>query len=725
MSYAPPSGNSADFFISEAYSVPSGDDLLFSFGAKISAIPESLSVQVSISTTSAEQVQALWTYPSGVSFGVSVNSPAVSFTIVAVPEKLDASHSANTLIAFEGGAIPFPVSHVHAIPSVLVTQEHNIRMDAVSAVTSHKAATVEARKLPDYFMPNRMSGGFRVRFERAGVSDSRVVSPAGAGVAVNKGDFLAWSDAENISAQFANNWEQLQCADLHAASSWAKTDIAEAVKASSFGQLEKYDLMSMAAWDAFDLAEKSARSGYCSPPPVEEFMEIPWGDFGASDPEHRQPERTFFIPWNNPPPVDRPHETLWGKEYYERICIRKYYPPDGDKVDFNIRRELRYCGDEWHSDFFFDQFSYDERCTQREPSGWRENYTFKPPKYTKRPPELGVYIVLNNAMLCRLPDRKPVEVLNMQLSSGIDSWCWDFRATLGSAADLALLKSETGDPVPVEAEINGWKWIVMIEDSSGGRQFPKGSVTVTGRSRSAWLAAPYAPVKTYTETQERLARQLAEAELEYTGWEFDWKIEDWLVPGNVWSVANQTAMDSILKIVRAAGGEIQTHRTDMSLKAVSRFPFSPWNWANETPVIQLHESVIITLGWQNDRRAGYNGIYVSGSTAGGVTVFVSRDGTAGDRQAQMIVDPLITAVEAGRERGRVELAKSGYWSRQSLSLPLMAGLELPGLMECGDLIEVQEGTNFWRGQVASVTVTANRQNGLKVYQNIEVERYHG
>lgn len=313
----------------------------------------------------------------------------------------------------------------------------------------------------------------------------------------------------------------------------------------------------------------------------------------------------------------------------------------------------------------------------------------------------------------------------MTLSSKIDSWCWEFRAVLGSASDLALVRSSDGSPVPVEAEINGWKWVVMVEDYDGSRSFPKGSFTVSGRSLSAELAAPYAPVSTYTEGSERLAQQLAATELEYTGFTLDWDIEDWIVPGGVFSVSHQTAMETILSICRAVGGEIQSHRTDKALRAISRYPVSPWNWSGATPVISLHESVIITLGWRHERRPPYNGVYVSGSTSGGVSVFVKRYGTEGEAQAQMIVDPLITAVEAGQERGRVALSRSGRWSAQRISLPLMSGSDLPGLLACGDLIEVQEGGVTWRGQVSDVSVSADRRNGLTVYQNIEVERYHG
>lgn len=695
MTWTPPSGSSVDFlFGGTVYVPPSGDRVDLRFGTtSFDCAPEDLGLAMDLESvvTTVQEV------------------------VPCILEDLGLAIDIDQVLLFEG-IISDDLGFAIDVDQVSIDQIYVARPDDVCFLLSLDDAPVEPR--PEYELPVSVSGGMGIRFRKAKDQPAETSICFGRSEEINIPIDAGWISARETETERSSGWRDMDMIQSSASSGWSNAGIVEASTSSGFIELEGFVNEIEGQWK--------------KPRHIEQLMLHPWmflSDFGKLlDPSWSEmPElgSTVQSSWFVPPEVNVTHETLWGKKYYERICVRDYVPPPGDQVNFNLHQPIELCGDGDHVDFFFDKYTYDERCTHREPSGWRENYTYKRPKKIPRPPVLGVYIVLNNAMLCRLPDRTPVGVLSMSLSSKIDSWCWDFKAVLESRADLDKVRSIDGSPVPVEVEINGWKWVVMIEDSEGSRQFPKGSWSVSGRSLSAELASPYAPIKTYTESNQRLARQLAESELENTGWTFDWKIEDWLVPANVFSVTNQTPMETILKIVRSIGGEIQSHRTDKILKAVSRYPKSPWKWATETPVISLHESVVLTLGWSNERKPGYNGIYVSGSTAGGVTVFVRRDGTPGDNQAQMIVEPLITAVEAGRERGRVELSKAGKWSRQRLSLPLMSGSELPGLLNCGELIEVQEGSALWRGQISDVSITANRQNGLKVYQNIEVERYHG
>lgn len=714
MAYDPPSGSAVNFDLSGPYTPPDGGHIDLDLGSGVNVSPDELVILIepeSCLVTIGEPVNIL---PDELQILMDMEQAEVTVSHYLFPDEL------GLVIEPEGaicGVLPDELGIDLSFYQVQISQTHMILPDEF--VISVESPGSEVIPLPEYARPSKLStGGLSLKFSKAADAQPLIRAKFGAMEEQSRKEMVSWAKGHDQAAVADCAWSSRSVKESGSALAWSSCiDLSDEIL-SAFSQMEKIDGHTGFEWQDLWKNDSVIASSYRSPGEIDGLKSSSWGEFGHLD-------EVIEADYSYPPELDEKHETRWGRKYYERICLRKYEPPSGGNINFNIDMPLRLVGDGDHIDAYFTKFSYDERCTHREPSGWRENYTYKRPKAIPRPPVLGVYIVLNNAMLCRLPDRTPVGVLSMSLSSKIDSWCWDFKAVLESAADLALVKSADGTPVPVEVEINGWKWVVMIEDSEGSRQFPKGSWSVSGRSLSAELASPYAPIKTYTESNQRLARQLAEAELENTGWSFDWQLEDWLVPGNVLSVSNQTPMETIQKIIRAVGGEIQSHRTDKVLKAISRYPKSPWIWETETPVISLHESVIMTLGWSNDRKPGYNGIYVSGSTAGGVTVFVRRDGTAGDNQAQMIVEPLITAVEAGRERGRVELCKAGKWSRQRLSLPLMAGTELPGLLNCGDLIEVQEGAVLWRGQVSDVAINATRQNGLKVYQNIEVERYHG
>jgi hypothetical protein len=737
MAYTPPLGNGVDVEIGGAYTPPSGGNIALRIGEGVyNAEPGALEIGVAVSESSVFEgvipaglgvrvgVESVWVHKTrvaeaeGLAWGVVLAPVSVTFTPVftASPDGLLLTVGLSAGEVFEG-AIPDVFGVRIGLSSVDVEQIHVARGVDMAFVLALAEPVIRLK--PEYELPVSVTGGMGIRFRKAPEKQAETAIRFEKSTENNRAIDTGWNAPEHVRAGSEMVWGEKALFAASRESGWEEPPWIESGVLSDFVQRITFGPHLSVPWGGSPVTCNDLSAPWLVPPEV-------LVHHGAAFRNVEEREIQVTAPWLIPPEVNRFHETLWGKKYYERICLRKYDPPLGDGIVFNLDHPLTLCGDGDHADFFFDPYSYDERCTQREPSGWRENPTFKPVvRVIPRPPMLGVYIVQNNAMLCRLPDRTPIEVLSISLSSKIDSWCWEFSAVFRSLSDLALVRSLDGSPVPVEAEINGWKWVIMVEDSDGARQFPKGSWNVSGRSLSAELSAPYAPVKTYTEGAERLSQQLAAAELEYTDWTFDWEIEDWIVPAGVFSVTHQTPMETILSIVRAAGGELSTHRTDKVLRAISRYPISPWNWASATPVISLHESVIITLGWRRERRPGYNGVYVSGSTVGGVNVFVKRTGTEGDAQAQMIVDPLITAVEAGRERGRVALSRAGRWSGERLSLPLMSGTDLPGLLACGDLIEVQEGGGTWRGQVSDVTVTANRQNGLKVYQNIEVERYHG
>lgn len=104
---------------------------------------------------------------------------------------------------------------------------------------------------------------------------------------------------------------------------------------------------------------------------------------------------------------------------------------------------------------------------------------------------------------------------------------------------------------------------------------------------------------------------------------------------------------------------------------------------------------------------------------GGVLVQVTRQGTAGDRPAEDIVDDLNTAVDVGRERGRVELSKAGDAAAVTLDVPLLTGPQQPGLLFPGRLAEIEHKNETWHGLVTAVQVQATRQG---IVQTVEIER---
>ena len=70
----------------------------------------------------------------------------------------------------------------------------------------------------------------------------------------------------------------------------------------------------------------------------------------------------------------------------------------------------------------------------------------------------------------------------------------------------------------------------------------------------------------------------------------------------------------------------------------------------------------------------------------------------------MIVDPLITHIDAGRERGRNVLAATGSRREVRLAMPLVDSL---GVLTPGMIVEVEDFP-AWRGYVDAVEIAATR-----------------
>lgn len=479
------------------------------------------------------------------------------------------------------------------------------------------------------------------------------------------------------------------------------------------------------SWDQFSLhGATDLALSYRYPPRCLVSVDMGWADAQPFDPG------PFDSPWNNPPARDRHHQTTWGKAYYREICWRAYEPPAGDAVRLDIHKPLSQVGDGDHVAFYFDQFTYDRRCRWREPSGWRDAYFYRPGTPIPAGEIRRCYFVLNQALLTRLPERTPIDVSSITVSLDVDSFCWSLSATLNSVAALDLLRP--GAPVEVEVNINGHLWIMQVERWNQSRRFAGGDRSVSGRSRSANLAAPFGPLINLAEAQARTAQQLAQGVLDeaalagVSGWSLDWDLVDWLVPANTWAVADQTPMQAIQAIAAAADGIVQTDRENKVLRVMPRYGIMPWNWSGATPDVIVPEAMILTIDGSWEPKIQFNGAFVAGTTEGGISAKVTRAGSAGDVVAPMVTDPLITATEAGLAKGRGILAASGNWERQRLSIPLFPSPTVPGLLSPGTLLQVTDGISPWPCQVIGTSVTASRvRGGVVVRQTLDVERYRG
>ena len=334
-------------------------------------------------------------------------------------------------------------------------------------------------------------------------------------------------------------------------------------------------------------------------------------------------------------------------------------------------------------------------------------------------PVRRVYFVINDVTLYRVSDGAPVPVYSLSLSLDASSWSWGFEASLPARAEALVAPGNPAGPVELLARINGTDFRVFAESISRERAFGDTSIRVSGRGRNAVLAAPYAPVLPFTNTEGRTARQLMDDVLTVNGiplgWTVDWGLTDWNVPTGAFAHQG-TWIEALTMIASAAGGYLIPHPSNQSFKVRHRYPVAPWEWGAVTPDFVLPVDTVSreSLRWVD--KPAYNRVFVSGQDAG-VLGQVTRAGTAGNVLAPMVVDRLITEVAAARQRGLDVLADTGHQIEVSLRLPVLSET---GVIQPGAFVEYQDGTVTRLGIVRATHIEAGMP---EVWQTLGVQGY--
>ena len=341
------------------------------------------------------------------------------------------------------------------------------------------------------------------------------------------------------------------------------------------------------------------------------------------------------------------------------------------------------------------------------------------------------YLLMNIITTVVLPARTPIELPSMEISLDIDSFSWSFTGQLWGASNIALVEPDENGPKQIEVDINGWKWVFIIERYSTDRRFGDERYTIYGSSRTQLLAAPYAPQRSKSNSANLNAKQAITEELANTGFTAtypdlnDYSTPDWIMPGGSFSYQNQTAMQVVAKIATTAGSVIIPSRDNDQVSIQPRYPASPWGWSTATMDKIVPASMVISLSANWRPEQAYNAVYVSGTNAG-VAVNVKRTGSNGDNPAPDILEDWLTETQVNTERGRNELAKGGNQSITTIELPLTDTNTAPGLIEPGMLVEVQDTllgeSGNWQGLCLATGISASGVGA--VIQSIDLERHN-
>lgn len=339
-------------------------------------------------------------------------------------------------------------------------------------------------------------------------------------------------------------------------------------------------------------------------------------------------------------------------------------------------------------------------------------------------PVLRYYIVINTAVLRRVSNNLPLPASAISISIDSTSVHWTWSASLPLAALGDLERDAPGRPVELSAEINGVEWRLLVESYDEDEQFGSSALRIGGRGIAAELSDPVYPVVQHDNVASAMtAQQLADQALTINGvplgWALDWQAPDWLVPAGAWLFSG-TPLAAVARLAEAAGAYVQPAPAARTLRVLPRYPVKPWEWPSAPAGAVLPAAATLQRGASHIDKPDYNVVIVRG-LAGGIGARVKRAGTAGDRAAQMIVDPLITHVDAAAGRALAVLGDTGPKVVTRIDTGV---LDSVGVIPVGTLLDWQRDGVSRKGLVRGLSVSASGSRGrepLIVRQQLEVE----
>ncbi len=339
----------------------------------------------------------------------------------------------------------------------------------------------------------------------------------------------------------------------------------------------------------------------------------------------------------------------------------------------------------------------------------------------------GVIFVTNSVSLTRSDDGREIKLLGFSVGIDSNSYTWSFSATV-PLSELSKVDTAREPRIGVEFTCNGNLWRFILDSCDDSISFGESSLTIKGKSRAMLLAHPYATQRGFKFDTAMSARQIADAELNRngvaSGFTLDWQlagVNGWNVPANTYSYTGKTPINSLQWIAEAAGGFINTDMSADVLHVLARYPTPSWEWAAQTPSINLTQSLITSRSRGRTNKPAYNGVTLYGENDNGIGALIKRTGTSGGYQTPMVTSDLMTDAAAAISRGKMILSDTGDIGNIGISMPLVADV---GVLKPSTLIGVNDGES-WVGMVRSTTITGrlSSNRALEIDQSIDVERH--
>ena len=339
----------------------------------------------------------------------------------------------------------------------------------------------------------------------------------------------------------------------------------------------------------------------------------------------------------------------------------------------------------------------------------------------------GVIFVTNSVSLTRTDDGREIKLLGFSVGIDSNSYTWSFSATV-PLSELSKVDTAHEQRIGVDFTCNGNLWRFILDDCSDSVSFGESSLTIKGKSRAMLLAHPYAQQRGFKFDTAMSARQIAEAELNRngvaSGFTLDWQlagVNGWNVPANTYSYTGKTPINSLQWIAEAAGGFINADMSADILHVLAHYPTPSWEWAAQTPSINLTQSLITSRSRGRVNKPTYNGVTIYGENDNGIGALIKRTGTSGGYQPPMVTSDLMTDTAAAISRGVSILSDTGDIGNIGISMPLVADI---GVLKPSTLIGVNDGES-WVGMVRGTTITGrlSSNRALEIDQSIDIERH--
>lgn len=325
------------------------------------------------------------------------------------------------------------------------------------------------------------------------------------------------------------------------------------------------------------------------------------------------------------------------------------------------------------------------------------------------------WYIVNELSVSRLDNGQNILVYDGSYSTDRSRWCWSYSLSV-PATEIPKLEPVNGQPVILRVMVNGTEHHMLLENRSRSRRFAEITYTLSGRSQSALLDAPYAPTRSFTQENERTARQLCQAELDRvnSSTTLQWELIDelsWIVPAGSLSYSNMTPIAVIKMIAESAGGFVYSEKGSNTITVKPKYKKTFWDSITVEEYDRLiPESLVTEQSTDYEPYPDYNGITLTNDRSG-LSGQIKRTGTAADTLLETANSPLFT-VESMGAYGKAVLAKSGLVEIHHLLMPISSDVS-----ECapGDLVAFNAE---WWGIIDEVNVSFSY---AVINQSIKVE----